>query len=296
MRRLLYVIALRLLKYPINVIYFICCHIKKRKNIIILSSSVTIDKIVENSLSVSRFGDGELKLIRGESIGFQEANPELGERLLKVLQSKSCKHLVCVLNVIAGDFSLYTSLSTTFWKKNMIKNKRFWEDKLVSDYEYGDSLFTRFYVEIKDKEHCKEMVLSLKRIWDNRDLLVVEGVGSRLGVGNDLFDNCISIKRILCPSKNSFSVYNTILNKVSENADDRLILIALGPTATVLAYDLSQLGYQAIDVGHIDIEYEWYLQKASDIKPIAGKNVNECNTEGGEIIDITYESQIICSI
>lgn len=32
----------------------------------------------------------------------------------------------------------------------------------------------------------------------------------------------------------------------------RLILIALGMTATVLAYDLSKAGFWAIDIGHID--------------------------------------------
>ena len=36
------------------------------------------------------------------------------------------------------------------------------------------------------------------------------------------------------------------------------VLIALGQTATVLAYDLSEAGLQAIDPGHVDVEYEWY--------------------------------------
>lgn len=42
----------------------------------------------------------------------------------------------------------------------------------------------------------------------------------------------------------------------------KLVLIALGHTATVLAYDLAEVGYQAIDIGHIDIEYEWFLMRA----------------------------------
>jgi hypothetical protein len=37
---------------------------------------------------------------------------------------------------------------------------------------------------------------------------------------------------------------------------DKLILIALGPTATVLAYDLAKKGYQAIDIGHLPSCYE----------------------------------------
>ena len=42
-----------------------------------------------------------------------------------------------------------------------------------------------------------------------------------------------------------------------------MIIIALGPTATVLAYDLAKEGYQALDMGHFDIEYEWYLRNAT---------------------------------
>ena len=49
---------------------------------------------------------------------------------------------------------------------------------------------------------------------------------------------------------------------------NKLILIALGPTATILAYDLYKLGYRAIDIGHIDIEYEWFLRKANTKIPI----------------------------
>ncbi len=36
----------------------------------------------------------------------------------------------------------------------------------------------------------------------------------------------------------------------------------LGPTAKLLSYDLTKRGYQAIDLGHIDSEYEWFQMKA----------------------------------
>lgn len=68
-------------------------------------------------------------------------------------------------------------------------------------------------------------------------------------------------------------------------------------TATVLAYDLAKEGYQAIDIGHIDIEYEWY--KRASLKKIAipGKYTNEaCDGKGtryGELNDSTYQKQII---
>ena len=84
--------------------------------------------------------------------------------------------------------------------------------------------------------------------------------------------------------------------KVNKN---RLILIALGPTATILAYDLYKLGYQSIDIGHVDIEYEWYLRKAKKKIKIENKYVNEVKNGGKnivKIIDKNYYKQIISII
>ena len=79
-----------------------------------------------------------------------------------------------------------------------------------------------------------------------------------------------------------------------------LVLIALGPTATVLAYDLSNLGYQAIDIGHTDIQYELFLRNATDMIQIPYKYVNEYNggrnESVGEVEDANYYRQIIFKI
>ena len=78
-----------------------------------------------------------------------------------------------------------------------------------------------------------------------------------LGVGNDLFGNAGSIQRILAPAENAFSKYPQILDACMEQPEDSLFLLALGPTATVLASDLCKAGRQAVDIGHVDLEYEW---------------------------------------
>ena len=73
----------------------------------------------------------------------------------------------------------------------------------------------------------------------------------------------------------------------------------MGPTATVLAYDLTKYGYQAVDIGHTDIEYELYLRNATKIIPIPYKYVNEAKNGNINISDITdknYNNQIIYKI
>ena len=58
---------------------------------------------------------------------------------------------------------------------------------------------------------------------------MVEGETSKNGIGNDLFDNVKSIKRIIYPAKNSFRVYDKILKAVLTFDKNNLILISLGP-------------------------------------------------------------------
>ena len=79
------------------------------------------------------------------------------------------------------------------------------------------------------------------------------------------------------------------------------MLLSLGMTATVLAYDLAKLGYWAIDMGHLDIEYEWYLKGDNNMdKPLSvkGKFTNEAvgGNEVGECTDAQYLNEIIYKV
>lgn len=122
-----------------------------------------------------------------------------------------------------------------------------------------------------------------------------------MGVGNDLFAEAASIKRILCPATNAWEQYDKILSTILElNLDqDTLYILALGPTATVLAYDLTQYGFQALDLGHIDIQYEYSLRNTKEKIAIEGKYVNE-NIAGRKvsdsIVDNKYKNSIIAKI
>ena len=150
-----------------------------------------------------------------------------------------------------------------------------------------------------DKSHCENQLNLLKAIWENQDVIIVEGTKSRTGIGNDLYNNVKSLQRILGPATNAFSMYDKMLETIKTYVPkDRLILLSYGPTATILAYDLAKLGYWAVDIGHLDIEYEWFLKGASDSIAIKGKFTNE-NKQGhfvDDCVDQIYLSQIICDI
>ena len=96
-------------------------------------------------------------------------------------------------------------------------------------------------------------------------------------------NNSKSIKRIICPAENAFNSYEKILKFVIDLKSDKktLILISLGPTATILAYDLHKLGNQIVDFGHFDINYEYYLRNATKKIIIPNKYINE--VPGGSV-------------
>lgn len=265
----------------------------------VLSSEETIEYIINNKCSIGRYGDGELALMLGKKINFQDYDENLKNKLFEPKTTNT--FLVCIPNVFNKKFfnkDLLTKEDYSFWKKNLLGHSSDWKKIFSKQKICGDAFVSRYYIRYKDKSNVFSYIKNLKRIWDKRNIIIVEGDKSKVGCENDLLNNVSSIRRIICPSINAFSYYKEILEAIKNNYNKNdLILIALGPTATVLSYDLSKLGIQALDLGHFDIEYEWYLSKADKKIPIKGKHVNEC-FENGELItsDTKYNSQIICKI
>lgn len=45
------------------------------------------------------------------------------------------------------------------------------------------------------------------------------------------------------------------------------------------------MGIQTVDIGHLDVEYNWYKMKAKEKIPVPGKYVNESKAKFIEIDD-----------
>lgn len=91
-------------------------------------------------------------------------------------------------------------------------------------------------------------------------------------------------------------MYKRIENAISKQDKRKLILLALGQTATVVGYDMSLKGYQCVDIGHADVEYMWFKIRAKDKVPIKGKYVSEAGENDlseENFIDEEYEKQVI---
>lgn len=271
------------------------------KGIKIYFENETLDEILFNNKSISRFGDGEFYLIYGGGNYFQKYDKNLIKKLKIILKSNEDGLLIGInIPYKKYQFDRYIDNVKKYYIK-YINNYKFKIYRLLNKKKkYYSSIIGRFYIDFKDKSGIPKYIKKLKRIWDKRDIFIIEGEKSRLGVGNDLFKNANSIKRILCPVQNAFKVYKKIIKKVQACVDKHnLILLALGPTATVLAFDLYRLGYQVIDIGHLDIEYEWFLKNTTVKIQIENKYVAEVNGAKynfTKVKDKNYYKQIIAQI
>lgn len=247
----------------------------------IMSTEDSINYLLTNNVSLSRYGDGELNLIMGGKIHFQEENKELAKRLKNILSLKEEKDFIVGIPISINSTKEYDNHTTSFWESNMLTGRMHWHRLCNRNKIYINASFTWCYMDYKNKKEAIRLFLKIPLLWENKNILIVEGMNTKLGVNNTLFNNTKSIRRIICPASNAYNKYNLIFNTViatSKNLD--LILISLGPTATILSYDLYKKGIRAIDIGHINKEYEDYL---------CDYNIKEKNT----LTEEEYNKQII---
>ena len=280
-----------------NLEYEFAAHDKKYEYPIVESGDKAIDLIISEGKSMCRFGDGEFAIMAGVfRQKFQNVDKELIRRLKEVLITDREDILIGLMDVY-GDLSKYNDERYNIRAYLTPEVRKQHYELIDMNKVYYDTYVTRPYAIYKDNvtDAPLRRFAHLKQIWEGKRLLIVEGEKTRMGIGNDLFDNADDIIRILGPAEHAFGRYDDILQSALKFGKDRLILVSMGPTATVLAYDLACAGYQALDIGHVDIEYEWMLAGKGGRTAVPYKYNNEFI--GGDIVeeikDEKYEMQIV---
>lgn len=232
--------------------------IKKPK---IINVEETIDKLIKTKKSMARIGDGEFTLINGENLPFQKYNKLLAKRLLDILQNKNN-------NIFVGISSIYYTIELEKYNKLIYeflyifttRMRDFLNDKINYENEYISAEITQLYQIYKDYDFLSYFE-KIKKIWDNEEVVIVCGKTIFDKIDYNIFENTKNITYEYAPSKNAYDEYDNILKSCKKYPKNKLFIIILGPTATVLAYDLSELGYRALDFGHIAKDYDYYMKK-----------------------------------
>ena len=233
-----------LVKLLFPVFYLISIIQHKMFPIQIRTDLETIESL-SKGMSVSRLGDLEFYLILGRhGLSTQDMDNAISGRLQEILSLDTEKTNGFMI-ALAHGFGNYNDqnfreISFWSWYNARYRNKIY---PYLNSKVYLNAHFARNF---KKQE---EVVRAMKEIWRDKQVLLVEGEKIKFGLHTNILDNAKSIKRIIAPAKNAWSCYNDIVNAVKKHEKNHLILIILGATATVLAYDLWAEGYHAIDFG-----------------------------------------------
>lgn len=215
--------------YAIKLIYM------KREYPKVMTTTETL-KEISSGKSIARFGDGELKLIMGRGLvrngdnsEYQVYDRELSNRLRKIIRSPTGNCIIAINNFCDkwDDKELPDETKFSYWETFWLN---YWE-KLKGIYKEG---YTYGCAEISRITVFKENSLEdVKKIWDKRKVLFVVGSGSYFVYEKRLFDNIKSAKMLVVLGKSSFNKYDSILNTIKTFDKGYLILLSLGPCATV---------------------------------------------------------------
>lgn len=257
------------------------CGIKKNK-IEVCSVDETIDELLQTNKSMVRFGDGDIVLISGHEEGSQRALPGIADSLIEILKYRYDDLMIAIPGVFE-DLSIYGKKSQKFWKIHLLFERSNYEKYCCSGKKYYNSFISRFYYLFQDKSQCQKWVDKIKLIWKDKDIVVIEGGRTHNGVGNDLFQTARSVERIIGPSSDAYEVVDQIVDYCKQYPKDRVFLVSLGIAAKSLTQKLFLEGYRVIDIGQLDMEYEWYLSGTLDKVKLAKHDIigDEANINAG---------------
>lgn len=242
----------------------------------------TIDELLHTNKSLVRFGDGEIVMIKGGDLMLQKASPEIAKGLAEIL-AYSYDDLMVTIPGIFDTLSDHRKASRQFWKDHLLFCRKTYEKYCNPDRIYYTTFVSRCYYYAKDRSNCGEWFAKIRKIWENKDVVVVEGTRTHNGVGNDLLDTAASVERIICPPRDAYGAIPRILEACETYDKDRLFLLSVGVAAKFLALELFQKGYRVLDIGHMDMEYEWYVRQTPDKCKIEKHEIEseDANREAG---------------
>jgi len=254
----------------------------------------TLDVLLNTEKSMVRFGDGEIVVLSGKNIYFQTTSPEIADGLKRIV-GYQYNDLIVTLPDIFEDLDKYVPKTQLFWQDHLLFFRKAYYKFCNPNKVYYNSSVSRGYITYADKAQSSRWFNRFREVFRDKELVIVEGCTTHNGVGNDLLAYAKSVERIICPSRNAYAVREKILEQCLKYGKEKLFLFSLGITAKGLVEALFLQGYRVLDIGNLDMEYEWFLQKA-DTKVAIAKHQVVGEDENRKAGYDDYLGQIACYI
>jgi hypothetical protein len=193
----------------------------------------TIKKVLKG-FSLSRYGDGELKILSGKGYVREAGSAKLTAELVEAFQTPAPMCLVGI-PTMCPDGPKYES-----WLRHEARFLRFLKPKA----RYYSAFVTR--PDSAPWIDSPEYVRQVQHIWlGKRAVVLCEERGSmRLAVAK----GAESVKHVVCPRHEAYAQIDRLEREIVKASPDVAILSA-GPTASCLANRLAARGIQAVDLG-----------------------------------------------
>lgn len=260
---------------------------------------------INRGKSLARFGDGEFEAITGNipETSFQKNSLKLSKAIKRSFETENPSLMIAISSTLSWNLSDINKEDRKIWKRILLKDWWKWRKEINKRNFYYNAYVTRPYFQFSQNyshDKIKSIFDSFKNCWNNKNILLVEGKYTRFGVNDDLLNQAGRVERIICPPSDAFKKIEEIelaIRNHLKKHDIDIVLISLGPTASILACNLIDTQVQVLDIGHLDLEYNWFLANATEkITPI-GKYNNEGLVHFIEFKDLKmlkeYNDQII---
>lgn len=245
---------------------------KEASKIIILNENDTLDLLIKSPKSFCRFGDGEINLIEGKSIPFQQYDKNLADKMLKILKN-DIPNLYVGLGYKYYHFDL-SSIENEFINRFLVIEgyhfRKFMNEVCCTTRVYIDTGFNQRYIN-SPNENLDRWFDKIKMLFQGKKLVVFIGEGIISNVQYDVFERAIDVKYILGPSQNAYSQYDNLYNTALRYDKSYILCFVLGPVSKILVNDLTEIGYLAWDLGHLVKDYDYYKRniKQSNVNIIS---------------------------
>jgi hypothetical protein len=207
----------------------------------ILNEQQTLDAAL-SGVSLSRFGDGELRLATGGTASSQRnTSPQMMRELAAILAVETPGLLVCI-----PDFNAHGPRRAA-WQKYVEPRYA----KLYGKQTYGSAFVTR--PDNAPWINVPEYWELVRNLWRDKDVTLV--VGDRKSITEQVLQGnaCArSIRTVWGPRVEAYAEIDRIERDVMQaHRSGGTVIICLGVTATILAWRLAKRHVHALDLGHI---------------------------------------------
>lgn len=206
----------------------------------------TLERVLAGA-SIARYGDGELKIMRGGNCVSQAYDPVLANEMANIIRSPRKKLLVGIPTLDDRN-PKYED-----WKKLSVRFEPF----LNREAEYHSSFITR--PDNAPWLGTKEFFDKVESLWKGQHVTFI-GNGERSLTAKFLEDTgARKVHWIKCSYRDSYVEIGR-LEREALDAGNHRVLLCVGPTATCLASRLESWGQHAVDLGHIGMFWRRYGQ------------------------------------